>query len=320
MRRIAFTLIELLVVIAILATLIGLLLPAIQKVRESAARMSCQNNLKQIGVALHNYHDAHSAFPPGYVSGYDSFGNDTGPGWGWAAHLLPQMEQDALFGRIDFTKPIEAKENARARVMVVKAYLCPSDATPLEPFEVGPRNKMGQIESVTCTVAPANYVGNFGNAEPGVDGPGVFYRGSAVRVGDVTDGTHCTLFVGERSFRLSQATWVGAVSGTHLVPRLAAPVRGPGGGIVEPNGDVEGRAMLFQVDVAANFVLGHTLEAPFGPSLATEVNHFSSRHGRGSNFLFVDGHVSFLGRSITQEIYSALGTRAGGEVIPTGEY
>src|SRR5436309_597185 len=104
--RSGFTLIELLVVIAIIAILIGLLLPAVQKVREAASRLKCKNNLKQIGLAMHNYHGVANRFPPGYVSAVASDGSDLGPGWGWAAHLLPYVEQDNLYKQIDFTADI----------------------------------------------------------------------------------------------------------------------------------------------------------------------------------------------------------------------
>jgi prepilin-type N-terminal cleavage/methylation domain-containing protein len=99
-NRRGFTLIELLVVIAIIGVLIALLLPAVQKIREAAARIQCQNNLHQIGLALHNYHDAARSFPPGYISGFTSAGDDTGPSWGWAALILPQMEQQPLYNSL----------------------------------------------------------------------------------------------------------------------------------------------------------------------------------------------------------------------------
>ncbi len=293
-QRTAFTLIELLVVIAIIAVLIGLLLPAVQKVREAAARTQCVNNLKQIGLALHSYHDANKQFPQGYASGFDGSGNDTGPGWGWAAFILPQMEQQPLFNGIAFAQPIEAAVNTNARTTTLKSYLCPSDTPPAQAFPVGPRNGSGQLTSTTCSVAPASYVGNFGVGEPGVDGEGVFFRGSTVKIGDITDGTSGTLMVGERSFRYAESTWVGAVTGTNFASVLGSPLPG-------------------QVYNASSFVLGHTSDSYGGPTGPNDANNFTSNHTGGVNFVFADGHVTFLGGSVNYQVYKALSTRAGGE-------
>ena len=131
MTRLGFTLIELLVVIAIIAVLISLLLPAVQKVRAAASRAQCVNNLKQVGLALQNHHDTAKSFPAGYTSRFDTAGNDTGPGWGWAAYILPQMEQQAIHDAIRFDQPIESPVNANARVQLIKSYTCPSDSPGL---------------------------------------------------------------------------------------------------------------------------------------------------------------------------------------------
>jgi prepilin-type N-terminal cleavage/methylation domain-containing protein len=127
--RFGFTLIELLVVIAIIGTLIALLLPAVQKVREAANRASCQNNLHQIGLALHSYHDGQGSFPSGYINKPINPSNpdQTAPGWGWAALLLPYIEQGNLSQQITFSLPVEHPSNLAARTTIVKLYVCPSD-------------------------------------------------------------------------------------------------------------------------------------------------------------------------------------------------
>ncbi|OWK43245.1 DUF1559 domain-containing protein [Fimbriiglobus ruber] len=295
LERRGFTLIELLVVIAIIAILIGLLLPAVQKVRDAAARSSCQNNLKQVGLAIQSYHDANRQFPAGYTTGVTATGDDTGPGWGWAAYVLPHMEQQPLFNQITLTQPIEAGVNATARVATVKSYLCPADSPPLA-LPVGPRSATGQLLSTTCSVAAANYVGNFGVAEPGVDGEGLFFRNSTIRIADVTDGTSSTLAAGERSFRYAESTWVGAVTGSNQGPTPGSP-------------------FPVQEENASNFVLGHTGESYSGPTGPSEANNFASSHTGGVNFVFADGHVSLLTAAVNYQVFQALSTRAGGETI-----
>src|SRR5260370_39512856 len=129
--RPAFTLIELLVVIAIVGVLIALLVPAVQKVREAAARIQCTNNLKQIGLALHGYHDSNKALPPGYLATAAYPG--TAPGWGWAAFILPYIEQPAVFRQLNFAQLIQGQAAVQT---VIPLYLCPSDLVPAAPFWV----------------------------------------------------------------------------------------------------------------------------------------------------------------------------------------
>ena len=152
-----FTLIELLVVIAIIAILIALLLPAVQQAREAARRSQCKNNLKQMGLALHNYHDRMKCFPPGYLSLVNAGGNDTGPGWGWGAFLLNDLEQKSLYRTINFTKDVGDPANTVPRLRFLSAFFCPSDQQ-LERFTV--KNASGVVLG---DLAQANYVAVNGN-------------------------------------------------------------------------------------------------------------------------------------------------------------
>ena len=159
-RTEGFTLIELLVVIAIIGVLVGLLLPAVQAAREAARRTQCVNNLKQVGLALHNYEGSHRTFPSGYVSNFDALGNDTGPGWGWAAMLLPQFEQTPVYGSINFNLAVEHPANLTGRLPIVNNFLCPSDTVQPYWWAVSRNAATGAPLQNICQVAPANYVGH----------------------------------------------------------------------------------------------------------------------------------------------------------------
>jgi prepilin-type N-terminal cleavage/methylation domain-containing protein/prepilin-type processing-associated H-X9-DG protein len=301
-RRCGFTLIELLVVIAIIAILIGLLLPAVQKVREAAARAKCQNNLKQIGLAMHNYHSRMERFPPGFTSGAVAVdGDGTGPGWGWAAQLLPDLEQDNLARTITYTLDITHSANATPRVKPLAVFLCPSDNPPSPTFAI-----TDDGGNTLATVAFANYVGMGGTDEvSGVPDTnnGVLFRNSKIRVTDITDGSSNTLFVGERRSKLSpQTTWVGAITNGINPPLVTG----------------------FEEEGPPTFCLTNTGEAADGrvPNNAFgHVEDSSSSHTSGVNFLLCDGSVRTINNSINPATWAALGTRTAlPDEVVVGDY
>ena len=229
-RTSGFTLVELLVVIAIIGVLVSLLLPAVQAAREAARRAQCTNNLKQIGLAFHNYHDTHNVFPPAYriqPGGGNGHGEpdpstrDVGPGWAWGALLLPFLEQRPLHDHLDFALPCWAPAQYPFVETRLSVFLCPSASETDKPVEV--KNAGNQT---VATFGRSTYVANAGQDEPWVftvdsyqgiaDGP--LYRNSTTRFADVTDGLSNTVFVGEHHPVLSDKTWVGVVPGAVVCP------------------------------------------------------------------------------------------------------
>jgi prepilin-type N-terminal cleavage/methylation domain-containing protein len=316
--RPAFTLIELLVVIAIIAILIGLLVPAVQKVREAASRLSCANNLKQIGLGLQNYHDSYGYFPPGYVDGNTNPNstpdNDVGPGWGWAALMLPYLEQDNVYKQIDFNQPVGVGVNARISLLPLTIFQCPAD-----PYQRAFPVYDSSFTNPIATVAHGNYVGcngweecfngAGGNPPGGSGGVGVFYRNSRTKIANVTDGLSGTIFVGERSGNHSPSTWTGAVAGGRCPAWMASLPPSP---YSPPPGPAYDNADFGEALVLAH---GNATHVPSADFPIFDPDTFYSMHtGRGANHLFGDGSVHFLTCGINPNTYQYLCTIAGGEV------
>jgi prepilin-type N-terminal cleavage/methylation domain-containing protein/prepilin-type processing-associated H-X9-DG protein len=346
LRRRGFTLIELLVVIAIIAVLISLLLPAVQSAREAARRAQCVNNLKQIGLALHNYHDTVGSFAPGGINEPITW---FGTWWGWPAFILPQMEQAPLYNAINFSlqniNQLDANvaNDPQGTVWksVISSYLCPSDPAAGE----GRVPNMSWLTSgsewsligTNFTAAVTCYVGNWGDQKTGnatfdlysgESPPGTYpnwgcngvYRGifsdcsngRSTSLREITDGTSNTLLAGESSPNLNGAlAWVNGdgVWATTVIPL-----------------NWKSNLKDGQVDPTD----GTTCKLPDELNDFTKALHcwrnqtvnwgFKSFHPGGVNFAFCDGSVRFLKQTISPRTYNALGTKAGGEVVSADAY
>jgi prepilin-type N-terminal cleavage/methylation domain-containing protein/prepilin-type processing-associated H-X9-DG protein len=344
--RRGFTLIELLVVIAIIAVLIGLLLPAVQKVREAANRMSCTNHLKQLGLALHNYHGTYDSFCPGIrISGNDDlqFAETSG---GFRL-LLPFLEQDDLARQWDPKQLWYAGTNAQLVTVPVAVYFCPSnrsrgavDVQFLVPRVGFPLPNPTACDYLLCKGANSAFC-----ATTQVPGParGIFDVNTSTRISDITDGTSYTFAAGEgaggnprylmrryypdtqpephpqtRQPTVADQSWASGPLATEALHSFDA-VFGSTLGITAVRG---GFTPVFDEPMNNPLVLAAVdyNNACDNRGTATRTydtcSGFRSLHPGGCNFLFADGSVRFMQQTVTPEVYRALSTMAGGEIVP----
>ncbi len=339
--RRAFTLIELLVVIAIIAVLIGLLLPAVQKVREAASRMKCANNLKQLGLALHNYHSAHEAFPSGGTNPTVSVPNTYSSAWSVLATLNPYLEQTAIFNLLDTTVPMYQQagswyqiymsnkpgtNNPQAVSMVVSLFLCPSDKGKSVDNSYG------------VPLGPTNYAANIGsgaNPSGSVTGPtdGPFYPSSHIRITDITDGSSNTAAMSEST--LGDGAY-GFVNRSNPVNPLTTYVSIPYGSYygqlsdsvcantsitslvnyTDPRGFSWAQAEIRCTAYDHHYLPNSPLPDCIGYSGYNTIawRGARSRHATGVNLLLCDGSVRFVSTSVDYFTWQAISTIAGGEI------
>lgn len=284
-RRPGFTLIELLVVIAIIAVLIALLLPAVQQAREAARRSQCKNNLKQIGLALHNYHDAFKVYPSGYIDNDPSADTLNHNLLGWQTFILPHIDQAPLYNLISQSGAFDAAWPTVAAMTTVSSSLPVPYAKTILPSYICPSDGGTGINKNVLNYAKSNYtgVGGANYTYSGDKTSGTFYDNSCVSIKDYTDGTSNTAIVGERS------TWNGK-SATIWVGNPT-------------NGDYYTQcAIMDDSDY-------YSINNPSGSW------NFTSNHTGGAHFLFGDGAVHFLSNDLDLVTYKNLGAVADGMVV-----
>jgi len=311
-KKARFTLIELLVVIAIIAILVALLLPAVQSAREAARRSQCKNNLKQIGLALHNYHGTYGTLPPGYVDLRGARGSgtplaDNDGHWSWTAFVLPFMDLAPLSEKLragDLTATQSLQVNALEMKQGVPTFRCPSDVGP-EAHLAGtdPGYAIENTSNSNTGLALTNYVGSnnttsvrqqgASNPKNGTSGAvGAFYRDSSVRFRDITDGTSSTLLVGERAWRIGG---VRMSAGTLFAVRDAN-----GNGPSAQDASVAWNQGLMTIVGSVR----HGINPVLTSANQAQSQNFSSLHGGGAHFVLGDGQVRFISEHIDSGLAS----------------
>ncbi|QDU97096.1 DUF1559 domain-containing protein [Lignipirellula cremea] len=326
-RQRGFTLVELLVVIAIIGVLVALLLPAVQMAREAARRSTCTNNLKQIGLAMANYHDAHKVFPPGcvYTTAVGAFDSNSGNDlWSWGAMILPQLEENSLYSALGVgtgQKPMRATVPGKMIEQPLEAYRCPSDS--------GPNLNTNRIMSWTDPrfyVGTSNYVANNGigkiyitswdedynkgengaTSEHSSSGPFRCFRESSgtsdyslVSVGDISDGTSQTIAAGERCYEkkvnLATTGMTNVVYGAAL--SYACRSNSPNGG-----SGLAGVCGIASTGINNGTTGTGNNPLPGAGSKAAATDGFSSLHPGGANFVFCDASTHFLSENINYDV------------------
>ncbi|MAT16403.1 MAG: hypothetical protein CMJ46_14165 [Planctomyces sp.] len=273
--RCGFTILELLTVIAILTVLLALLLPSLGSARESARRIQCQNQLKQVGIALQGYHELNRSLPPGLQ--WEGTGQSA---YGWAVPLLDLMEQRAVSDLVHADAPLSDPRNFDALHSSIATFVCPSDITAAS-FQLFAEEDLAESSAPLMELPTANYLGVFGTIEadngfPVPKGDGAFLDTQAVRFVEFERGLSNTIIVGERTMSTVPSTWLGVdARGEDAVCRLV------GSAITSPN------------------------------CAECDECEFTSRHPGGVNFLWGDGHVEMVSENIEQELYRILSKRNG---------
>ena len=341
-RHHGFTLIELLVVIAIIAILIGLLLPAVQKVREAAARSKCSNNLKQLAIAAHAFHDVNGRLPPGGGNDVNPFGTAGGPQWGssWKVYILPFIEQNAIYNSWQFTGNsgyTNANNMNRVAGIVIPTYRCPSSPLPEFMNSRGGYNVRMMADSYTGIAGSATFRGNpatpaatnVGLFQQGccngggswASNTGVFYAGSKVTLVGITDGTSNTWMIGEQSDHLRTAANQPVTGGYTAGYGNSGGLYGWTMGSAHPTGGDQagwGDGRHFNCTSVRWAINRRGLSNSPANGTNNDVGAnfpLSSAHPGGCNIAMGDGSIRFVRDSLPILTVHAYATRAGGETI-----